>query len=174
MYISLQEALIAFPEAREILKSKAPELKDDYVQMSQERRALCHWAPELRHDTVKDYVYTKIACLKKELENLEKTVAQYEFYVKNSIRTREVLDVDKARNTPLIEVIRRHYPHIHGRTTRGKHTIKCPFHNDKNPSCSVNDTVYYCFSCGAGGDTIKFVMDIDKCDFVTAVKKICA
>ena len=35
----------------------------------------------------------------------------------------------------------------------------CPFHNDRNPSMSVNQPrqMYHCFSCGAGGDVFKFV-----------------
>lgn len=33
----------------------------------------------------------------------------------------------------------------------------CPFHADKRPSMKVYDDGYYCFSCGNGGDAIKFV-----------------
>ena len=37
----------------------------------------------------------------------------------------------------------------------------CPFHNEKTPSCKINDDqgTYYCFGCGARGDifTIKFL-----------------
>jgi len=34
----------------------------------------------------------------------------------------------------------------------------CPFHNDNKPSlCVWQDSGYYCFSCGAGGDSISFV-----------------
>ena len=30
----------------------------------------------------------------------------------------------------------------------------CPFHNEKTPSCKINDEQgsYYCFGCGAKGD----------------------
>jgi DNA primase len=44
----------------------------------------------------------------------------------------------------------------------------CPFHDDKrNPSFSVSPTkqFYYCFSCGAGGNAIKFMMEIGKRQF---------
>ena len=36
----------------------------------------------------------------------------------------------------------------------------CPFHNDRNPSMSVNPPrqIYRCFSCGAGGDVITFAI----------------
>jgi DNA primase len=51
---------------------------------------------------------------------------------------------------------------------RGKDfTGLCPFHDDKSPSFSVSPTkqFYYCFSCGAGGNAIKFVMEIGKRSF---------
>ncbi len=48
----------------------------------------------------------------------------------------------------------------------------CPFHNDHNPSMNVNRPrqMYYCFSCGAGGDVFKFVMDYENLSFPEAVK----
>lgn len=38
----------------------------------------------------------------------------------------------------------------------------CPFHNEKTPSFTVNDTkrFYHCFGCGAHGDAIKFESEI--------------
>jgi len=30
-------------------------------------------------------------------------------------------------------------------------TIKCPFHNERTPSCIVKDGSYHCSSCGAEG-----------------------
>jgi len=43
----------------------------------------------------------------------------------------------------------------------------CPFHDDHNPSFSVNPTnnLWQCFGCGAGGDVIRFVELIDKVSF---------
>ncbi len=48
----------------------------------------------------------------------------------------------------------------------------CPFHNDRNPSMSVNPPrqIYRCFSCGAGGDVFKFVMEYENLTFPEAVK----
>lgn len=50
----------------------------------------------------------------------------------------------------------------------------CPFHDDKNPSMSVSPSrgIFHCFSCKAGGDAIKFVMDYEKLSYPEAVEKI--
>jgi DNA primase len=58
---------------------------------------------------------------------------------------------------------------------RGKDfTGLCPFHDDKSPSFSVSPTkqFYYCFSCGAGGNAIKFVMEIGKRSFGDVVLEL--
>lgn len=50
----------------------------------------------------------------------------------------------------------------------------CPFHQDKNPSLSVNVStgLWKCHSCNAGGDLIEFEKMIHSCDFKTAVKNL--
>lgn len=50
----------------------------------------------------------------------------------------------------------------------------CPFHNDKHPSMSVSPSkgIYHCFSCKAGGDAIKFVMEYEKLGYVEAIEKL--
>jgi CHC2 zinc finger/Domain of unknown function (DUF927) len=47
---------------------------------------------------------------------------------------------------------------------------RCPFHEDKTPSLSVNDErgVFYCFGCGEGGDVFDFVMKLEGLDFPQA------
>lgn len=48
----------------------------------------------------------------------------------------------------------------------------CPFHNEKTPSFTVyNDTQsFYCFGCGAGGDAVTFIKNIENLDYIDAVK----
>src|SRR3974390_1921737 len=50
----------------------------------------------------------------------------------------------------------------------------CPFHNEKTPSFTVHTThqFYKCFSCGAGGDVFKFVMEIEGLSFYEALKSL--
>jgi DNA primase len=49
---------------------------------------------------------------------------------------------------------------------------RCPFHEEKTPSFSVNpvDKLYYCFGCGKGGDLISFVRETESVDFVGAME----
>ncbi len=58
------------------------------------------------------------------------------------------------------------------RKSGARYTGRCPFHEERTPSFSVNavDKLYYCFGCGAGGDIIKFVRETEQLDFVEAVE----
>lgn len=50
----------------------------------------------------------------------------------------------------------------------------CPFHNEKSPSFTVkpSEGFYHCFGCGASGNAITFVMEIENIGFRDAVEKI--
>ncbi len=50
----------------------------------------------------------------------------------------------------------------------------CPFHDDHNPSLSVNPktNLWQCFGCGAAGDVIRFIELFDQVDFVEAVRQL--
>jgi DNA primase len=50
----------------------------------------------------------------------------------------------------------------------------CPFHAEKTPSFSVNqeEGLYYCFGCGARGDVITFVREVEHTEFAEAVERL--
>ncbi|MFB5662092.1 DNA primase [Alteribacillus sp. HJP-4] len=58
---------------------------------------------------------------------------------------------------------------------KGKHYMGlCPFHGEKTPSFSVSPErqLYHCFGCGAGGNSITFIMEMEGIPFVEAVNKL--
>src|SRR4249920_3011713 len=65
---------------------------------------------------------------------------------------------------------------VSGRTALRKagarYSGRCPFHEERTPSFSVNptDKLYYCFGCGKGGDLIAFVRETENLDFTGAVE----
>jgi DNA primase len=58
------------------------------------------------------------------------------------------------------------------RTSGSRFMGRCPFHEERTPSFSVNpvEKLYYCFGCGKGGDAISFVRETESLDFVEAVE----
>jgi DNA primase len=50
----------------------------------------------------------------------------------------------------------------------------CPFHDDTSPSMTVSPAkqFYYCFSCGAGGNAIKFLMELQRASFTDVVLEL--
>lgn len=50
----------------------------------------------------------------------------------------------------------------------------CPFHNERTPSFVVNPArnTYHCFGCGAHGDAIRFVMELENKTYPEAIEHI--
>ncbi len=50
----------------------------------------------------------------------------------------------------------------------------CPFHDEKTASFVVSPQkqIYHCFGCGAGGDSIKFIMEYEKLNYPEALEKL--
>ncbi len=50
----------------------------------------------------------------------------------------------------------------------------CPFHGEKTPSFVVSPQkqIFHCFGCGAGGDSIKFIMEFEKLSYPEAIEKL--
>ena len=50
----------------------------------------------------------------------------------------------------------------------------CPFHSGRSPSFTVNEQkqMFHCFGCKAGGDLIKFVMEVHALSFMEALEEL--
>lgn len=68
-----------------------------------------------------------------------------------------MIDVNKVLEVDIVNVISAHVTLTH---KGGEYVGLCPFHDDHAKSLQVNQDkqVYKCFACGAGGDSIDFLM----------------
>ena len=78
---------------------------------------------------------------------------------------------DLLDRVDIVEVIDRR---VKLKKTGKNYSARCPFHDEKTPSFSVNPEkqFYYCFGCGAGGNALGFVMDYENVDFPQAVETL--
>ncbi len=60
------------------------------------------------------------------------------------------------------------------RMTGGRAMARCPFHDEKTASFSIEPAqkLYHCFGCGVSGDLFRFVMELEACDFPEAVERL--
>lgn len=58
------------------------------------------------------------------------------------------------------------------RKSGARYTGRCPFHEERTASFSVNavDKLYHCFGCQAGGDVVTFVRETENLDFAGAIE----
>ncbi|MBC7945718.1 MAG: DNA primase [Burkholderiales bacterium] len=78
---------------------------------------------------------------------------------------------DLLSRIDIVDVIERDLPL---KRMGANHQACCPFHNEKTPSFSVNQTkqFYYCFGCGTHGSAIGWVMEYSGLGFVEAVTEL--
>lgn len=66
--------------------------------------------------------------------------------------------------------------HVQLRPKGREHVGLCPFHDDRTPSMSVvthkGSGFYKCFSCGAAGNAIDFMMNYHKMEFIDALRAL--
>ena len=53
-----------------------------------------------------------------------------------------------------------------------KYWARCPIHNEKTPSFTLDEDrgTYHCFGCGASGDVFSFIQEVEHCNFKDAIK----
>jgi DNA primase len=87
-----------------------------------------------------------------------------------------IVDEDIARVRSSTDFVAVASEHLALRRVGARWVGLCPFHSEKTPSFSVNSELgfYYCFGCGAKGDVITFVREMEHLDFVEAVEKLAA
>ncbi|MBC8167278.1 MAG: DNA primase, partial [Bryobacteraceae bacterium] len=73
-----------------------------------------------------------------------------------------------------VDIVRTVGEYVKLRRVGSRHVGLCPFHTEKSPSFGVNTAIgiYKCFGCGAAGDVIKFIQEIDNLTFWEALKSL--
>jgi hypothetical protein len=82
--------------------------------------------------------------------------------------------VERARGRRITTVC--HLLGIEIRPAGKEYMASCPFHEDRNPSFTVNPEkgVFFCHSCGEGGDAIALYQEVRKLSFADAVRELSA
>jgi DNA primase len=77
-------------------------------------------------------------------------------------------------STDLAELVREHVPAL--KKAGRNFQARCPFHQERTPSFSVNPEmgVFKCFGCGVGGDAFKFLMLTEGLTYPEAIRKLAA
>ena len=85
-----------------------------------------------------------------------------------------IVDEDIARVRTATDFVALAGEHLALRRVGTRWIGLCPFHAENSPSFSINSELglYYCFGCGAKGDVITFVREVEHLDFVEAVEKL--
>ena len=80
--------------------------------------------------------------------------------------------IERIHTAAKIEEVVGDYVTLH---KRGANLIGlCPFHHEKTGSFTVSPSkgIYKCFGCGVSGNAIGFVMEIEQCSYIEAVKQL--
>ncbi len=86
------------------------------------------------------------------------------------VRIPEATVDDIRQNTDIVDVVSQY---LQLRKSGQNHFAHCPFHEDNTPSFSVNDQkqIFYCFSCGRGGNVFNFLREIEGLTYPEAIIK---
>ena len=86
-------------------------------------------------------------------------------------RTYEEAVAEIKERLDIVEVVSKY---VVLKKTGSSYVGLCPFHQDKHPSMHVNPQkgIYKCFSCGAGGDALSFIINIEGKDFKEVIEEL--
>ena len=75
---------------------------------------------------------------------------------------------DIRQNTDIVDIVSQY---LQLKKSGQNHFAQCPFHEDKTPSFSVNSQkqIFYCFSCGKGGNVFNFLREIEGLTYPEAI-----
>ncbi len=166
---SEKEWLQIFPEASSYLVERFADLKKEERSLRQEIKSNLLEIYKKVKDEFSIWFCEKVLEVWKgeKLNQLSKEVRKIKWTLnpeKDGDKTNKITDgmIRRAKDYPFDKLIK---------FNRAKKTL-CEFHNDKNPSMSLNRKTnrVKCFACGVNFDPIAYVMETQKVSFIEAVK----
>ena len=84
------------------------------------------------------------------------------------VRIPEATVEEIRQSTDIVDVISQY---LQLKKSGQNHFAHCPFHEDKTPSFSVNSQkqIFYCFSCGTGGNVFNFLREMEGLSYPEAI-----
>ena len=110
-----------------------------------------------------------ITLLNRRIERLDKKQRGFLIRIKNleqdhqvSINSITSAEIEAARAFPIETLLE----NIH------RNRVRCPFHEDLNPSASIKRNRVHCFVCNKTWNPIDLVMERDGLSFINAVRRL--
>ena len=167
----LSELVNIFPEIVPVARKKLLELKEVYMKMEESCNKRLDellfeaqtTSPVIMND-LKNRAMAPLEALEDDMKKWERIVRMDEWKRKPpGDSTITDIDIARAKEFPLTSLVKVNQAGF----------IKCPFHNEKTPSCKIfKDNRFHCFGCQADGDVVDYVMKENNIDFIKAVKRI--
>jgi hypothetical protein len=112
---------------------------------------------------VKYFIAWNLPYLKSKIHQMERIISP----LKVPSNLEKALEY--ARNTPIMEVAEHALQGI--KRTGCRYIALCPFHQEKTPSFVLypNSNTFHCYGCGANGDVISLVQNLNNYNFKEAV-----
>ena len=171
--VSMMEFVRSMPpgEATEVLRGLLSEAEAELGRLWSVRMAILHELSSASGEA-RTKVLDSAESLKRDADHCQATITRVELALRELTGKRKPrIDADEVRkNLDVYELVRRYVPDA--KIIRNKVVCKCPFHGEKTASFTADRTkkVFFCFGCGAKGNMFQFVMEMEGCDFPSALK----
>ena len=165
--ITKKEWLSIFPEAVSYLEEDLIYQLNKYDRLVKEMESQMDMVERLNltqeqkefHAQVREYF------IEADIKNVERRIKDIDRYLIKNVPTNKITneDIERAKEYDWNNLIK---------LKRG--FAKCPFHNEKTASFSINKKTNHghCFGCGWTGDTIDFIQKLEGLNFLQAVNAL--
>jgi len=160
--LSAAEWIKMYPELKSTIKRNLRKKEDEIGALTIKKDVLSQKELTETQGLARDVVLEMT--LLPKIKKLEKQVRYLRLGLETEKKDNGLTEsqIQQARDFPLEDLID---------TKRINKMWCCPFHEENTPSLHIYpNNQYHCFGCGAHGDSIKFVMERNKLNFVDAIK----